>query len=124
MYKGDLLPCSPEGPEGTQQTLPRTHCYSEMVARSYIRFQDTDLVGGAGGSQGPWLGSGGGRARRCCWVQPLTSGRAQIMVHGMLLPRARSPRWCRRFPAQLPELSEPGAHAADAQAGAEGRAEP
>ncbi|NXK89185.1 TF3C2 factor, partial [Formicarius rufipectus] len=43
VYKADLLPCSPAGPEGTEQVLPRTRCYSEMVAGSYIRFQDTDL---------------------------------------------------------------------------------
>uniref|UniRef100_A0A8C3RGE6 General transcription factor 3C polypeptide 2 n=1 Tax=Cyanoderma ruficeps TaxID=181631 RepID=A0A8C3RGE6_9PASS len=43
VYKADLLPCSPDGPECTEQALPRTHRYSEMVARSYIRFQDTDL---------------------------------------------------------------------------------
>ncbi|XP_041261192.1 general transcription factor 3C polypeptide 2 isoform X3 [Onychostruthus taczanowskii] len=43
VYKADLLPCSPDGPEGSEQALPRTHRYSEMVARSYIRFQDTDL---------------------------------------------------------------------------------
>ncbi|XP_068868083.1 general transcription factor 3C polypeptide 2 isoform X4 [Aphelocoma coerulescens] len=43
VYKADLLPCSPDGPEGTEQALPRTHRYSEMIARSYIRFQDTDL---------------------------------------------------------------------------------
>ncbi|NXM45864.1 TF3C2 factor, partial [Gymnorhina tibicen] len=43
VYKADLLPRSPDGPEGTKQALPRTHRYSEMVARSYIRFQDTDL---------------------------------------------------------------------------------
>ncbi|NXG24773.1 TF3C2 factor, partial [Grallaria varia] len=43
VYKADLLPCSSAGPEGTEQALPRTRCYSEMVAGSYIRFQDTDL---------------------------------------------------------------------------------
>ncbi|XP_063278246.1 general transcription factor 3C polypeptide 2 isoform X3 [Prinia subflava] len=43
VYKADLLPCSPDGPEGAEQALPRTQRYSEMVARSYIRFQDTDL---------------------------------------------------------------------------------
>ncbi|NXK68788.1 TF3C2 factor, partial [Sylvietta virens] len=43
VYKADLLPCSPDGPERTPQALPGTHRYSEMVARSYIRFQDTDL---------------------------------------------------------------------------------
>ncbi|XP_064267444.1 general transcription factor 3C polypeptide 2 isoform X2 [Passer domesticus] len=43
VYKADLLPCSPDGPEGSEQALPRTHRYSDMVARSYIRFQDTDL---------------------------------------------------------------------------------
>ncbi|XP_053858115.1 general transcription factor 3C polypeptide 2 isoform X3 [Vidua macroura] len=43
VYKADLLPCSPDGPERAEQALPRTHRYSEMVARSYIRFQDTDL---------------------------------------------------------------------------------
>uniref|UniRef100_A0A674HQK3 General transcription factor 3C polypeptide 2 n=1 Tax=Taeniopygia guttata TaxID=59729 RepID=A0A674HQK3_TAEGU len=43
VYKADLLPCNPEGPERTEQALPRTQRYSEMVARSYIRFQDTDL---------------------------------------------------------------------------------
>ncbi|XP_015471382.1 general transcription factor 3C polypeptide 2 isoform X1 [Parus major] len=43
VYKADLLPCSPDGPECAEQALPRTHRYSEMVARSYIRFQDTDL---------------------------------------------------------------------------------
>lgn len=76
MYKADLLPCNPEGPERTEQALPRTQCYSEMVARSYIRFQDTDLVGEDRGQPvsdpraailGLWLGSGGGRAGRCCW---------------------------------------------------------
>ncbi|NXP42316.1 TF3C2 factor, partial [Leiothrix lutea] len=43
VYKADLLPCGPDGPQGTEQALPRTHRYSEMAARSYIRFQDTDL---------------------------------------------------------------------------------
>ncbi|NXC24459.1 TF3C2 factor, partial [Campylorhamphus procurvoides] len=43
VYKADLLPCSPAGSEGTEQALPRTRCYSEIVAGSYIRFQDTDL---------------------------------------------------------------------------------
>ncbi|XP_017694324.1 PREDICTED: general transcription factor 3C polypeptide 2 [Lepidothrix coronata] len=43
VYKADLLPCSPAGPKSTEQALPRTRCYSEMVARSYIQFQDTDL---------------------------------------------------------------------------------
>ncbi|KAJ7420749.1 general transcription factor IIIC subunit 2 [Pitangus sulphuratus] len=43
VYKASLLPCSPAGPQGTEQALPRTRCYSEMVARSYIQFQDTDL---------------------------------------------------------------------------------
>ncbi|NWI86993.1 TF3C2 factor, partial [Pitta sordida] len=43
VYKADLLPYSPAGPEGTEQALPRTRSYSNMVARSYIRFQDTDL---------------------------------------------------------------------------------
>ncbi|XP_058658185.1 general transcription factor 3C polypeptide 2 [Ammospiza caudacuta] len=43
VYKADLLPCSPEGPQGSEQSLPRTHRYSEMAARSYLRFQDTDL---------------------------------------------------------------------------------
>ncbi|OWK51190.1 General transcription factor 3C polypeptide 2 [Lonchura striata] len=43
VYKADLLPCNPEGPKRTEQALPRTQRYSEMVARSYIRFQDTDL---------------------------------------------------------------------------------
>ncbi|XP_071403781.1 general transcription factor 3C polypeptide 2 isoform X3 [Pithys albifrons albifrons] len=43
VYKADLLPYSPARPEGTEQALPRTRCYSEMVAGSYIRFQDTDL---------------------------------------------------------------------------------
>ncbi|NXQ48118.1 TF3C2 factor, partial [Catharus fuscescens] len=41
--KADLLPCCPDGAERAEQALPRTHSYSEMVARSYIRFQDTDL---------------------------------------------------------------------------------
>ncbi|NWX17245.1 TF3C2 factor, partial [Aegotheles bennettii] len=43
VYKADLLPCSPAGPEGGEQALPRTRRYSEMVAQSYIRFRDTDL---------------------------------------------------------------------------------
>ncbi|KAJ7426254.1 General transcription factor 3C polypeptide 2 [Willisornis vidua] len=43
VYKADLLPYSPARSEGTEQALPRTRCYSEMVAGSYIRFQDTDL---------------------------------------------------------------------------------
>uniref|UniRef100_A0A8D0FG77 General transcription factor 3C polypeptide 2 n=1 Tax=Strix occidentalis caurina TaxID=311401 RepID=A0A8D0FG77_STROC len=43
VYKADLLPCSPEGPEGGEQALLRTRLYSEMVTKSYIRFWDTDL---------------------------------------------------------------------------------
>ncbi|NWH71626.1 TF3C2 factor, partial [Piaya cayana] len=43
VYKADLLPCSPDGPEGAEPVLPRTRRYSEMVAKSYLRFQDTDL---------------------------------------------------------------------------------
>ncbi|XP_053917667.1 general transcription factor 3C polypeptide 2 isoform X2 [Cuculus canorus] len=43
VYKADLLPCSPDGAEGTEPVLPRTRRYNEMVAKSYLRFQDTDL---------------------------------------------------------------------------------
>ncbi|XP_074717247.1 general transcription factor 3C polypeptide 2 isoform X2 [Strix uralensis] len=43
VYKADLLPCSPEGPEGGEQAMLRTRLYSEMVTKSYIRFWDTDL---------------------------------------------------------------------------------
>ncbi|NXL13194.1 TF3C2 factor, partial [Setophaga kirtlandii] len=43
VYKAELLPCSPDGPQGSEQALPRTHRYSEMAARSYLCFQDTDL---------------------------------------------------------------------------------
>ncbi|NXK57186.1 TF3C2 factor, partial [Chauna torquata] len=43
VYKADLLPCSPAGPESSEQALPKTRLYSEMVAKAYIRFQDTDL---------------------------------------------------------------------------------
>lgn len=43
VYKADLLPCSPAGPEGAEQALPKTRRYSEMVTKSYIKFQDTDL---------------------------------------------------------------------------------
>lgn len=67
MYKADLLPCSPDGAERAEQALPRTHCYSEMVARSYLRFQDTDLVGEDRAEQGCWgcgwaVGTGPGDA--------------------------------------------------------------
>lgn len=65
-----------------------------------------------------------GQGQEMLLGQPLSSGRADIVVHAMLLPRARSLRWCHHFPAQLPELPEPGAHAPDAHAGAEGRTEP
>lgn len=69
VYKADLLPCSPDGPQGTEQALPRTHCYSEMVARSYIRFQDTDLVGErTGASQGLT------RERGCGWAVGVLAG--------------------------------------------------
>ncbi|XP_074717248.1 general transcription factor 3C polypeptide 2 isoform X3 [Strix uralensis] len=44
VYKADLLPCSPEGPEGGEQAMLRTRLYSEMVTKSYIRFWDTDLL--------------------------------------------------------------------------------
>ncbi|GAB0185204.1 general transcription factor 3C polypeptide 2 [Grus japonensis] len=43
VYKADLLPCSPAGPEEGEQALPKTRRYSEMVTKSYIRFRDTDL---------------------------------------------------------------------------------
>ncbi|KAM6405655.1 general transcription factor 3C polypeptide 2 isoform 2-T2 [Pluvialis apricaria] len=43
VYKADLLPCSPAGPEDGEQALPKTRLYSEMVTKSYIRFRDTDL---------------------------------------------------------------------------------
>ncbi|XP_071598492.1 general transcription factor 3C polypeptide 2 isoform X4 [Heliangelus exortis] len=43
VYKADLLPRSPDGPEGGEQALPKTRSYSEMVTKSYIRYQDTDL---------------------------------------------------------------------------------
>ncbi|KAK2511970.1 Gtf3c2 [Columba guinea] len=43
VYKADLLPCSPTGPEGAEQALPKTRRYSEMVTKSYIKFRDTDL---------------------------------------------------------------------------------
>ncbi|XP_009894074.1 PREDICTED: general transcription factor 3C polypeptide 2, partial [Charadrius vociferus] len=46
VYKADLLPCSPAGPEDSEQALPKTRLYSEMVTKSYIRFRDTDLVFG------------------------------------------------------------------------------
>ncbi|XP_051471130.1 general transcription factor 3C polypeptide 2 isoform X3 [Apus apus] len=44
VYKADLLPCSPAGPEGSVQALPKTRLYSEMVAKSYIQFRDMDLL--------------------------------------------------------------------------------
>lgn len=44
VYKADLLPCGPTGPENGEQALPKTRLYSEMVAKAYIRFRDTDLV--------------------------------------------------------------------------------
>ncbi|XP_075271268.1 general transcription factor 3C polypeptide 2 isoform X3 [Opisthocomus hoazin] len=44
VYKADLLPCSPAGPEDGEQALPKTRLYSEMVTKSYIRFRDTDLL--------------------------------------------------------------------------------
>ncbi|XP_025904926.1 general transcription factor 3C polypeptide 2, partial [Nothoprocta perdicaria] len=43
VYKADLLPCGPAGPAGSEQGLPRTRLYSEMVAKTCIRFRDTDL---------------------------------------------------------------------------------
>ncbi|KAI6059753.1 General transcription factor 3C polypeptide 2 [Aix galericulata] len=43
VYKADLLPCGPTGPENGEQALPKTRLYSEMVAKAYIRFRDTDL---------------------------------------------------------------------------------
>uniref|UniRef100_A0A8B9QLB9 General transcription factor 3C polypeptide 2 n=1 Tax=Apteryx owenii TaxID=8824 RepID=A0A8B9QLB9_APTOW len=43
VYKADLLPCGPAGPEGGEQALPKTRLYSEMVTKTYIRFRDTDL---------------------------------------------------------------------------------
>ncbi|NXX76021.1 TF3C2 factor, partial [Urocolius indicus] len=43
VYKADLLPYGSTGTEGGEQALPRTRRYSEMVAKSYIQFQDTDL---------------------------------------------------------------------------------
>ncbi|NXJ86080.1 TF3C2 factor, partial [Trogon melanurus] len=43
VYKADLLPCSAPRVGGGEQGLPRTRCYSEMVAKSYIQFRDTDL---------------------------------------------------------------------------------
>ncbi|XP_030324673.1 general transcription factor 3C polypeptide 2 [Calypte anna] len=43
VYKADLLPRSPDGPEEGEQALPKTRSYSEMVTKSYIRYQDTDL---------------------------------------------------------------------------------
>ncbi|XP_064002552.1 general transcription factor 3C polypeptide 2 isoform X1 [Pogoniulus pusillus] len=43
VYKADLLPCSPLGSEDGEKVLPKTRLYSEMVTKSYIRFQDTDL---------------------------------------------------------------------------------
>jgi len=70
VYKADLLPCSPAGPEDGEQALPKTRLYSEMVTKSYIRFRDTDLVGGWAASPGgpdpgwdPWER---GRGPRCC----------------------------------------------------------
>ncbi|NXA44065.1 TF3C2 factor, partial [Eudromia elegans] len=43
VYKADLLPCGPTGPVGGEQALPKTRLYSEMVAKTCIRFRDTDL---------------------------------------------------------------------------------
>uniref|UniRef100_A0A8B9MRD0 General transcription factor 3C polypeptide 2 n=1 Tax=Accipiter nisus TaxID=211598 RepID=A0A8B9MRD0_9AVES len=43
VYKADLLPFSPAGSEDSEQVLPKTRLYSEMVTKSYIRFRDTDL---------------------------------------------------------------------------------
>ncbi|KAM6280089.1 general transcription factor 3C polypeptide 2 isoform 4-T4 [Porphyrio hochstetteri] len=43
VYKADLLPCSPAGPEEGEKALPRTRRYGEMVTASYLRFRDTDL---------------------------------------------------------------------------------
>ncbi|XP_061317257.1 general transcription factor 3C polypeptide 2 [Pezoporus flaviventris] len=43
VYKADLLPCSPDGSEGSELVLPLTRRYSEMVTKSYILFRDTDL---------------------------------------------------------------------------------
>uniref|UniRef100_A0A8B9W2N5 General transcription factor IIIC subunit 2 n=1 Tax=Anas zonorhyncha TaxID=75864 RepID=A0A8B9W2N5_9AVES len=43
VYKADLLPCGPTGPENGEQALPKTRLYSEMVAKAYIQFRDTDL---------------------------------------------------------------------------------
>uniref|UniRef100_A0A8B9EBN1 General transcription factor 3C polypeptide 2 n=1 Tax=Anser cygnoides TaxID=8845 RepID=A0A8B9EBN1_ANSCY len=43
VYKADLLPCGPTGPENSEQALPKTRLYSEMVAKAYVRFRDTDL---------------------------------------------------------------------------------
>ncbi|KAM6432735.1 general transcription factor 3C polypeptide 2 [Rhynochetos jubatus] len=43
VYKADLLPCGPPGAEGGERALPRTRLYREMVTRSFLRFQDTDL---------------------------------------------------------------------------------
>ncbi|NWJ06088.1 TF3C2 factor, partial [Crypturellus undulatus] len=43
VYKADLLPCGPAGPAGAEQGLPKTRLYSEMVAKTCIRFRDTDL---------------------------------------------------------------------------------
>ncbi|NXH14326.1 TF3C2 factor, partial [Bucco capensis] len=43
VYKADLLPFSIAGSGDGEQALPRTRLYSEMVTKSYIRFQDTDL---------------------------------------------------------------------------------
>ncbi|PKU29352.1 general transcription factor 3c polypeptide 2 [Limosa lapponica baueri] len=40
VYKADLLPGDGE------TALPKTRRYGEMVTKSYIRFRDTDLVGG------------------------------------------------------------------------------
>ncbi|XP_064364231.1 general transcription factor 3C polypeptide 2 isoform X3 [Dromaius novaehollandiae] len=43
VYKADLLPCGPAGPEGGEQALPKTRLYSEMVTKACIHFRDTDL---------------------------------------------------------------------------------
>ncbi|XP_033916910.1 general transcription factor 3C polypeptide 2 isoform X1 [Melopsittacus undulatus] len=43
VYKADLLPCSPDGSEGSELVPPLTRRYSEMVTKSYILFRDTDL---------------------------------------------------------------------------------
>ncbi|NXO05618.1 TF3C2 factor, partial [Rhinopomastus cyanomelas] len=43
VYKADLMPSSSADSEGSEQELPRTRLYREMVARTCIRYQDTDL---------------------------------------------------------------------------------